>query len=978
MLKSAARITALLVWASLVSAADHAPAVPTGPLPDTIKPTAYRIQLTVDPAAADFQGHTEIDVVLSEPTRSLFLHGLGLKVRAVQIATGAKTLQASYREVHESGVARLDVPQTVPAGKLTLKFDYTAGFRTSAEGLFHAQVGDDWYAWTQLEALDARRMFPSFDQPGFKTPFTLTVTAPTAAKVFANTPEVKATASGAVTVHQFAPSQPLPTYLVALGVGPFDLLESTVPANAVRAQPLPFRVIATKGQAARLRLSLTEGPKLLQILETYLRVPYPYEKLDLLACPLMGGAMENAGLIISDDTIQLLSADAPPSQLREFGEVMAHEMAHQWFGDLVTPSWWTDIWLNESFAEWLGKKVGDQWRPELGIAASELTDAFFAMGTDSLGHGRPIRQPITENRQVASAFDSITYEKGAQVLSMFESYLGPEKFAEGVHRHLERYRHGNATADDFFRSLGEAAGNTKIVAAMRTFTDQTGVPIVNVSRQGATLTLSQARYRRLGTPPATAQTWMIPVCLAAGGSRTCTLMDSATATLSNVPAGQALIPNAGGAGYYRFRLDGADWDRLIATSATLPAREALALADSLWADFTAGTGSFERVVAAARVLSNHSERLAVVELGQRLKGLALTALTGEQIPQYRRIMDSIYSPRLTALGLQLETGAYAQEPGPRQALRQALAPLVALEARNPDIRARLSKAAVDYLEGKESALDPAFRGVALTVAVQERGAPFMTKLRDALVKSSDPLFRRQASEALGSGDTAQSAETAFQLAFSPGVQSFETVVILFSSAQQPGARVTVADLMERNFQKVVDAIPGFSRPSVPRVFNGYCSPGDAQKVDTYFKSKLSLLGGGDLELAQVKERIELCVALKEAKGAEIGKVLASHPLKTQANGRAASHGRANTHVATVRAHDLTDETQPNAAAAALGREEGHKDVVSHLIVHARAVVFHRQQCSASRVQLRPQANLGLSHIGESIHRVADQIDQRLL
>jgi aminopeptidase N len=191
----------------------------------------------------------------------------------------------------------------------------------------------------------------------------------------------------------------------------------------------------------------------------------------MLGSPIMGGAMENAGLIIQDDTLMLLDKDAPISQLRGFAEVTAHEMAHQWFGDLVTPQWWTDIWLNESFAEWMGKKISDQWRPDLGIAVTELAEAFDAMETDSLGKGRPIRQPITDNRQVASAFDSITYQKGAQVLSMFESFLGPEKFAQGVHRYLERYKHGNATADDFFGSLGETAGNPKIVAAMRTFTE---------------------------------------------------------------------------------------------------------------------------------------------------------------------------------------------------------------------------------------------------------------------------------------------------------------------------------------------------------------------------------------------------------------------------------------------------------------------------------------------------------------------------
>jgi aminopeptidase N len=442
--------TAMLASCALMGAALAAAPPPTGRLPDTIKPTAYRLDLTIDPTKARFGGHTEIDAVLTQSTRSIFLHGRDLQVSQAQVTAGRTTVLARYTQVDDSGVVRLDLPRDLPAGAVTLKFDYSADFRAGDEGLFHANVGNRWYAWTQMEPIDARRMFPGFDEPGFKTPFTVTVTAPKSAKVFANAPEIGTKAAGAQTIHLFRTTKPLPTYLVAIGVGPFDVIETQVPPDAVRPQPLPFRVIATKGQAVRMQFAAVEGPKLLTRLETYLRSAYPYEKLDFLASPIQGGAMENAGLIIFEDSLILLDSDAPLRQIRDFAEVSAHEMAHQWFGDLVTPTWWTDIWLNESFAEWMGKKVADEWRPDLGIAASQLVDAFDAMETDSLGRGRPIRQVITENNQIASAFDSITYQKGAQVLSMFESYLGPEAFAKGVRLHLSRYRYQNASADDFF------------------------------------------------------------------------------------------------------------------------------------------------------------------------------------------------------------------------------------------------------------------------------------------------------------------------------------------------------------------------------------------------------------------------------------------------------------------------------------------------------------------------------------------------
>lgn len=863
---------AALLFAAAVHAADSP--VPLGRLPETVKPTAYRLQLTIDPALKEFAGHAEIDANLSQATKQIFIHGNELRVSKAEVKSTGGAIAARYTQVDDSGVVRLDLPSEVRAGKITFSFDYTAGFRTGAEGLFHVQVGDAWYAWTQLQPIDARRVFPSFDEPGFKTPFTITVTAPTGLKVFSNAPENGSSPAGTMTTHRFAPTDPLPTYLVALGVGPFDVVETTVPANAIRTKPLAMRIIATKGQAPRMQIAAAEAPKIVALLEQYLRISYPFAKLDLIATPLLGGAMENAGLITFDDTLLLLDRNAPMGQLRSFGYVMAHEISHQWFGDLVTPTWWTDIWLNESFATWLGNKIGDQWGPELGIAVSELQDAFGAMEDDSLGRGRPIRQIITQNREIASAFDAITYLKGAQVVSMFEGYLGGDRFAEGVRAHLNRYRFANASADDFFRSIGESARDPKVVPALRTFTDQTGVPVLALNEGERGIAISQSRYRPLGVAEEAAQTWMIPMCLGRGATRSCSILEKASATVAPIAGTGALMGNAGGSGYYRYRLDAAGWDRLIATAQTLSPRDALAMADSLWADFAAGTGSFEKVVAATRALSTHPERLAAIELGNRLKELASTVLDAEQLPQYHKLMQSIYGPPLAAVGLDLRTDAYANAPMTTRALRESLVPLVAIEGRDSAVRAQLTQAATALLNGDEKALDPAFRLTAFMVAGQDRGAPFMEQLRAALLKSSDPLFRGQAASGIGAANTPALAEKAVGLAMAPGLQSRETVQILLVMSEQRGARDSLVDFVDGNFTRVMESFPGFSRPMVIRFFGGYCTQNDIARVDSIVTPKLKELGGGDLELAQAKERIGLCAAFKTAKGKEIAQVLA--------------------------------------------------------------------------------------------------------
>jgi hypothetical protein len=253
--------------------------------------------------------------------------------------------------------------------------------------------------------------------------------------------------------------------------------------------------------------------------------------------------------------------------------------------------------------------------------------------------------------------------------------------------------------------------------------------------------------------------------------------------------------------------------------------------------------------------------------------LAETALTEQQIPPYRKFMQATYAPRLAALGLDLRAGAYAKESAEKQALRPSLLSLVALGARDPAIRSKLADAADAYLAGNTQALDPAFRSTALSVAVQERGTPFMTKLRDAFVKSTDPLFRQHACEALAAADTPALGEAAVQIALSPGVQSIEIAQIVLRAAQHPGARPTVVKLVDQDFKRIAESLPGFARPVIIKLFNGYCSAGDAERVAAYMQPKLKMLGGGALELARVKERIGQCVALKTAKSAEIGAAL---------------------------------------------------------------------------------------------------------
>jgi aminopeptidase N len=864
----------LALAAALLATPAIAQEVPLGRLPDTVRPIAYRIDLKVDPAQADYTGHVEIDAEVKAPTKTVFLHGLGLKVARAEVVAGGRRMKASWTDVDPSGVARLDLPGILPAGRVRFRFDYSTGFREGAEGLFRARVGEDWYAWTQMEPLDARRMFPGFDEPGFKVPFTVSLTVPSRLKAFANTPEIAATTKAGWTTHSFAPSKPLPTYLVAVGVGDFDVRETSIPANAVRKDPLAFRVIATRGQAGRMDTTLAEVPKIVAILEEYFGIAYPYEKLDFLASPVTGGAMENAGLVLFQDTLILLDKAAPPSQLRRFAVVAAHELAHHWFGDLVTPTWWTDIWLNESFAEWMGNKAAHRWNPDLGIAAGEVADAFVAMDTDSLGRGRPIRQLITRNDQVISAFDSITYLKGAQTVSMFESFVGEASFRKGVQLHLNRYAYGNASAEDFFASVAEASGNADLVPALRSFTDQTGVPLVTVRDAASGITLGQSRYVPLGiATDRMMRRWQIPVCLSRGEGKACTLLKEASATIPPlVGTSPALVPNAGGAGYYRFSLDEAGWDRVIAAAATLPEREAMVVADSIWAEFAAGRTDFARVRRAAEALARHPSRSAALILPRKFAEIADTLLPAADVPAYRAMMRGLFAGRPEMAGFD-PANAGAGTPS-EQGWRESLVPLLALEARDPAVRTALKAAAARSLAGDAAALAPAYRRTALAVLAQDGGIPAANQLFAALKASSDPLFRAQAALALGSVEDAAAIAHVLKRTTDTGLISRERTTILAALAFNRSARDATTAYIAGNFKPVVESFPGFARAGIIGYFDGYCSRDAIERVESLIRPNLATLGGGELELSQTKERIGQCTALKEAKGAEISAALA--------------------------------------------------------------------------------------------------------
>ena len=848
--------------------------VPPGRLTDAARPLAYRIDLSVDPNKERFSGKVEIDAMLKRNTSFIDLHGRDLNMASAVAVVNGQRYPARWFELDPSGVARLTFERTLPAGPVTLLFDYDAPFQNGPAGMFRVKVGDDWYSWTQFQSIDARAAFPGFDEPGFKVPFTVTLRTLPGHMAVSNGPEVSTTRENGMDVHRFAPTLPLPTYLVAMMVGPFSSVAGTVPATPQRKTPLPVRIVTTRQNAGQMNFALQGTKGIVRHLEAYFGQAFPYPKLDQITTPILPGAMENAGADLYNDSILIMDEKATTGQKRTFGMVVSHELAHQWFGDLVTPAWWDDIWLNESFANWMGFRIGHEWRPDLNIRAGALAEGFGAMNTDALVAGRAIHQPIETNAQIDEAFDSITYGKGGHVVAMIAGYMGDTKFRDGVRRYMAAHKYGNATSGDFFRAMAEVSGDPRILPAMQSFTDQQGVPLVTFAPDGkGGYSVTQSRYARLGSK-APATRWGIPLCVRVTmGKQQCQLLDQQSGSVRPVGRG-SLVPNAGGTGYYRFELPAKDWDALIAVAGKLPGGEALALDDSLYASFLAGRASPDQLVAGAiNLAANPDSYASEAGIGslEYFFNTGMLDAAGEE--GYRRLVRQIYAPRVKAMGFTPRAGAYAAEDPEKSQKRVHAVNLLAETARDPVLRKQLGDAARAYLGGDKAALDPAWFGTAFGIVVEEGGLAAAKQLTEAALASQDPLFRPTALGVVSASGKEDIARWLLDEFNDPRLRRSERLGMVRGVVGSRKTRDWGFAWLQSHYEQLSGGGGIFFASRLPGMVGGYCSVAKSDEIAAFLRPKLQGKTGA-LELERTVERVRSCGVLKDARGAELSAVLA--------------------------------------------------------------------------------------------------------
>jgi len=858
--------------------------VPLGPLPAGVRPIRESLALDIDPAGERFGGTAEIALRIDRPRRAIWLHGRGLAVHSATLVTGAAPpVTARWDEVDATGVVQVTAPSPV-AGDVTLRVVFDAAYDPQLVGVYRAATAAGPAVFSKFEAIYARRAFPCFDEPAFKIPFDVALTVPAAAEVIGNMP-IAATApvgaDGARRRVQFQTTPPLPSYLVAFAVGPFERRAIMLPASPERPGPLPVAGVAVRGRAAHTAYALAEAAALLAEQERYFGIGFPYPKLDLIAVPdFQSGAMENAGAITFRDA-RLLVDDRVASFRDRFAvtHVIAHEVAHQWFGDFVTMRWWDDLWLNEGFATFLAGRTLRAVRPalEAELDTAERTDQVMAI--DALASARRIRQPIETTHDITNAFDDITYDKGAAVLTMVEHFVGDAPFRRGLHAFLAGHAHGNATTDELIQALSAASGQP-LAPLVASFLDQPGVPLVTAQLRcdagPPRVELGQTVWRPIGATTSADPRWTIPVCVrygAGGRSATaCTLLDAPSGSLALPVCPDWITPNADAAGYYRSALAAGDLARLRERGlARLSPVERVELGHDLIAGFASGALTGGDALRALEPLAGDRHG-AVALVPHRLLAFVAKNVIDPGDAAHRTALRAraarLYAPVIAQLGW---TPA-ADEPAWRRQLRSELLAFFALELGDPAVLAEAvrrgerllgigptRRAAPHPRIPDPAAVVPDLAELALSAAAGTGGGDVFDALLDEATRAADAQVRQRALIALGRVRAPALVARALDLALDPRLRSNERTVALSGLLAAPDTRDRAWAWLTAHFDALAPLLPDRYAGAVPRTI-WMCDPERIAEVRAFFGSRIERLAGGPRNLAQALEHAAQCAA----------------------------------------------------------------------------------------------------------------------
>ncbi|MFQ6028558.1 MAG: M1 family metallopeptidase [Dehalococcoidia bacterium] len=698
-------------------------------LPTNVRPGKYTLKLQPDLQNFTFQGEETIDIEVSQATAQIQLNCDEIEIQSARLVRGGQSTPTSginYDKDRE--MVTLSFASTVATGTAQLEVNFTGELNDKLRGFYRSQYvnpeGETSYlATTQFEATDARRAFPCWDEPSHKARFELTLVIPENLIAVSNTPVAEETEAGpGLKSVRFGETPVMSTYLLAFVVGDLTHIEQQATNNT------RVGVWTTRGKEQQGQFALETSARMLSFFNDYFGIAYPLEKLDHIAIPdFAAGAMENWGAITYRETALLVDPENSSAGTRQrVAEVVAHEMAHMWFGDLVTMEWWDDLWLNESFASWMGTKAVDWAFPEWQMWTQFVNmDTNRALSLDGLKNSHPIEQEVKDPAEIGQLFDAISYSKGASVIRMLEQFLSPETFRQGLHQYLSANEYANARTEDLWTALQDAS-NQPVTSIMNTWTGQMGYPVLRVeSREGSDhleLILSQQRFvydSLLGEEEPEPLVWQVPVGVAVKGSDepASMVMDQPQASIrvtARPGADQWFKVNPLQTGFFRVNYASEDWERLVPAinSLELPATDRLGIQNDAYALVKAGLLPVTQFLSLAQAYANEGDASVWSDLASNLRDIELLVADEPIHEQFRAFARNLFRPAAQRIGWEARSGE-----GHLDALLRSTVLGQVGSYGDPEFLGQASQRFARYLNDPSS-LHPDLRGIVYSLAAQ--------------------------------------------------------------------------------------------------------------------------------------------------------------------------------------------------------------------------------------------------------------------
>lgn len=828
-----------------------------GKLPKEIVPKNYTVRVEPNLADATFRGRETIEITVRKPARQIVLNSRGLTIAKARL--GEQPLTPQLDEQKQTLTFALD--RELPPGDYHLDLEFSGKLGEQPFGLFLAryqQGAEQKYALaTQMEATDARRMFPCWDEPVFRATFELTAVVPAAHTAVSNMPiAAEASLAEGLKEVRFARTPSMASYLLAFFAGEMESIEDEVDG-------VKLRVLTTPGKREQARYALEATKQILPYYNEYFGTKYPLPKLDQLALPSTGASgMENWGAILYNDTALLYDpATSSQSTKERVFAVVAHEIAHQWFGDLVTMAWWDNLWLNEGFASWMGTKATDYFNPEWQTWLRASGEKEWAMSLDARATTHPIQQVVATEEEANDAFDEITYEKGQSFIRMLESYLGEQPFREGIREYMKRHAFASTTTADLWKALEDASGRP-VRSFAAGWTQQPGFPVVKLSEAAedgtTTVGIAQERFT-LNQPKADPLLWAIPVALgpaAAPLDARVVLLKGMELRPMPIEPGLALKANVGAVGYYRVWYDDALFKRLWKATPLMAAADRLNLLNDTWAMALAGRSPVARSFDLIDLLRDDTSYTIVertVDLCWSIHELE-RGEPGEAA--FHAWARQLLQPHLARLGWDAKPGEKQLDALLRSSLIQALGAFgdeaVLAEARR---RFRVFVAKNEPIPGD-------LRRTVLGLVGRHADAETWEKLHELSRAESSVEQKRNLVRAFASSRSSELASRTLAMSLTDELIPEDAARLVRQVGDDGDQPVLALEFAKANLDALVAKVGALQANSyVPSLFRPFTDAARADELESFAKSKLP--PDSKYQVAKVADEIRFKASLKK-------------------------------------------------------------------------------------------------------------------